>query len=490
MKLQPLNLGIVWHTPLVQRFWAIFGAASIRVKVMGIVLGVIILLGLFVTIQLRSALYDTLETQLYIQGIGISDSIVPRVEQFIHDDLTTLTEYLQDMKAHYTGSGHNTLVDYIIIRNPDGIVLATTTDGAPVPQLRPSLPVEPDDRIHKLTTPWGEVIDVTTSMTNGKILQLGLSEDTIEEITNTVALQIFSITLIMIVVGFVAAFLLTWILTRPILSLVDATRAVAKGDFSRQVTRWANDEIGDLADSFNAMTGSLAHAARERGEREALREDYIRGVISAQEEERKRIARELHDSTSQSLTSLLVGLRNLEQANDLHTIRTRIEDIRAVVNNTLDEVHTLAWQLRPSVLDDLGLAAALGRYIDDYQHRYNIQVDFITRGLDERLPIALETSLYRMVQEGLTNIARHAQAKNASVLLEQRQNEIRVIIEDNGIGFELDRKAYSQKSLGLQGIRERTQLFGGKLTIETQPKQGASLFIEIPLAVTTADGTE
>jgi len=273
--------------------------------------------------------------------------------------------------------------------------------------------------------------------------------------------------------------MLTWILTRPILSLVEATRAVANGDFSRQVTRWANDEIGDLADAFNAMTCSLARAAHERGEREALREGYIRGVISAQEEERKRIARELHDSTSQSLTSLLVGLRNLEEANDLGTVRTRIEDIRKVVNHTLDEVHMLAWQLRPSVLDDLGLAAALGRYMDDYQHRYGIQVDFIMRGLDERLPSALEASLYRMIQEGLTNIARHAQATNASVLLEQRQKGIRVIIEDNGIGFEIDEKAYSPKSLGLQGIRERAQLFGGKLTLESQLGHGTSLFIEI-----------
>jgi len=483
LKVQLSNFDKVWQTALVQRFWSVFGAASIRVKVMGIVLGVIVLLGLFVTIQLRAALYDTLEDQLYVQGIGISDNVVPRVEQLVSEDLSALTDYLRGTKTHYTGSGHNTLVDYVIVRNPDGSILSTTTDGAPPPEIAPSLPINPDDRIRKLTTTWGEVIDVTTLMANGLIVQLGLSEDAIEEITNTVTFQIFSVTLVMIVVGFIAAFLLTWILTRPILSLVEATRAVANGDFSRQVTRWANDEIGDLADAFNTMTHSLAQAARESGEREAMREDYIRGVISAQEEERKRIARELHDSTSQSLTSLLVGLRNLEAANDLLTVRTRIEDIRKVVNNTLDEVHILAWQLRPSVLDDLGLVAALGRYIEDYQNRYQIQVDFVTRGLDERLAIALETSLYRMVQEGLTNIARHAQAKNASVLLEQRQNGIRVIIEDNGIGFEPDKQAYSQKSLGLQGIRERIQLFGGKLTIESQSGQGTSLFIEIPFAV-------
>ncbi len=478
-----VDINTFWRAPLVQRFWDVFGAASIRVKVMGIVLGVIVLLGFFVTIQLRAALYNTLEAQLYSQGIGISDHIADRVAQLAAEDVELLETYLQINQQHYSEGGHNTLVDYIFVRDADGQIIAATVDeSALTPEILQPFP--PPQRVRQLATPWGGVIEAATPLENGYTLQMGLAEDKIEEITNTVAFQIFSITLVMIVVGFIAAFFLTWILTRPILSLVEATRAVTNGDFSRQVSRWANDEIGDLAEAFNAMTRSLARAARERSEREALRENYIRGVIAAQEEERKRIARELHDSTSQSLTSLLVGLRNLEESSDLDTLHTRIEDIRKVVNNTLDEVHTLAWQLRPSVLDDLGLIAALRRYIEDYERRYAIQVDFVTRNLDERLPLALETGLYRVVQEGLTNIARHAKAHNASVLIEQRSKGIRVIIEDNGVGFDPETKGYSRKSLGLQGIRERAQLFGGKLTIESQPGQGTSLFIELPLNIT------
>jgi signal transduction histidine kinase len=208
----------------------------------------------------------------------------------------------------------------------------------------------------------------------------------------------------------------------------------------------------------------------------------LRGLIQAQEDERKRIARELHDSTSQSLTSLLVGLRSLEETTDLAALKPRLDDIRKVVSSTLDEVHSLSWQLRPSVLDDLGLVIALQRYIADYERRYGIEVDFVARGLDGRLPLELETSLYRMVQESLTNIARHAHAKKASILLEKRQRNIRVIVEDNGVGFDPGGVEYNQGSLGLQGIRERAQLFGGRLTIESQPGQGASLFIEIPQA--------
>jgi signal transduction histidine kinase len=243
-----------------------------------------------------------------------------------------------------------------------------------------------------------------------------------------------------------------------------------------------------LAAAFNAMTRSLAQADRERAEREQLRANYIRRVITAQEDERKRIARELHDSTSQALTSLLVGLRHLEEATDPDTAHQRIGEIRKTVNATLDEVHALAWQLRPSVLDDLGLAAALQRYIADYQTRYGIQVDYAARNLAERLPVEVETTLYRVIQEGLTNIARHARAHNASILIEQRAASVRVIVEDNGVGFDVEQ--VGGKRLGLQGIHERVQLLGGKLVIESQPGQGTSLFIEIPLTEPKATNHE
>ena len=483
MTTQPFRISRFWESRWFQRFWDWFGAASIRVKVLGIVLGVIVLLAFFVTIQLRAALYSTLEDELHHQGIGISDSITDIVEARLEaGDLDALQTFLHEMQVHYSEGGHNTLVDYIFVKAVDGEIIVQSDDQTLVDMVINPTAAEILPRIRHLQTPMGHTVDVTTPILDGDmVMRIGLAEDNIEAITDTVTLHIISITLVMIVVGFAAAFFLTWILTRPILSLVEATQQVAKGDFSRQVARWANDEIGDLAEAFNAMTRSLASAERERKEREQMRENYIRGVIKAQEEERKRIARELHDSTSQSLTSLLVGLRNLESTDDLEQVHARIDDIRKVVNGTLEEVHALAWQLRPTVLDDLGLSAALQRYIADYERRFDIQVDFAALGLDERLPVEVETSLYRIIQESLTNILRHARAKNASILLEQRPQSIRVIIEDNGVGFDPEAKSASPSSLGLQGIRERAQLFGGRLTIESQPGQGTSLFVEIPL---------
>jgi signal transduction histidine kinase len=247
----------------------------------------------------------------------------------------------------------------------------------------------------------------------------------------------------------------------------------------QRVPRWANDEIGDLAEAFNAMATTLANADVERAERDQLRARYVSGVITAQEEERKRIARELHDSTSQSLTSLMIGMHALGDTCDSPELRRRADELRCVAAQTLDEVHALALQLRPSVLDDLGLAAALERFIADCRQRYALHIDLALNGLHNRLPMAVETALYRIVQEGLTNVARHAEASTASVFVERRNGSVRAIIEDDGRGFD---PAQVGDRLGLYGIRERAELLGGALVVESEPGRGAGLFVEIPVA--------
>lgn len=157
-----------------------------------------------------------------------------------------------------------------------------------------------------------------------------------------------------------------------------------------------------------------------------------------------------------------------------------MDEIRGLVAHTLDEVHNLSVELRPSVLDDLGLEAALSRYVQDYQTRYPIEVDLVVVGLEERLPPAVETAVYRIIQESLTNIAHHAQAQTVSVLVECSHDRIRAIIEDDGIGFD-EQMAARNGRLGLYGMRERAELLNGALTIESTPGQGTSIFVEVPL---------
>jgi signal transduction histidine kinase len=467
--------------PLFQRFWSFAGAVSVRTKILGIVLGLVLLLGLGVTVQVRAVLTRTMEAQLQEQAASVTRDVAARATDLILiNDLYALHQLLQETQTN------NANVRYAFIVDEYGQVLAHTFGAGFPTGLLDANTAGPTEHHHTivLTTDEGRVWDTAAPIFDGRAgaARVGLTEAGIRQAVDSVTGQLLLTTVLVSVIGITAAAFLTWVLTRPILQLARAAQAVGHGDFTQHVQRWADDEIGDLAESFNRMTQALAQGSQERAEREQLRARYVSGVIAAQEEERKRIARELHDSTSQSLTSLMVGLRALGDTCESPIIQQRSEELRSVAAQTLDEVHELSRQLRPSVLDDLGLPAALERHIADCQRRYSLQIDLAMRGLgDRRLPPDVETALYRIVQEALTNVARHAQATTASVLLEQREGILRAIIEDDGRGFDPHLAGRADQRLGLYGIRERAALLGGKLTIESEPGRGASLFVEIPL---------
>lgn len=490
------------HTRLFEKFWQIAGGVSIRVKVLGIVLGVIVLLGVFVTLQMRATLYDTLIAELLEQGYSLSQHILEQAEALEPaNDVAALRHLLLNRQEHYSDDNHNTLVDYFVLLAGDGTLITSTfADASAVPPvLLSGLTQDSSLSMHSVAGYYvidgHNVLDLVTRHQHDggeqQILRLGLSEANIDHTVDTVTLRLLSITLVMVAVGFAAAYFLTWVLTRPIFDLVAAARAVERGDLARRVPRWADDELGDLAEAFNAMTAALEVADHERTERDQMRAGYISGVINAQEAERQRIARELHDSIGQALTSMLISLKVAQQAADSAERERRLDTLRETVSRTLDEVRTLAWQLRPSALDDLGLVSALEHYIADYSQRYGIQADFTATGLwhgelAARLPHEMETALYRIIQEALTNIARHAQATTVSVFMDRRAASVRVIVEDNGKGFDptaQDHAANGQGrvSLGLQGMRERAALFGGTLEIESRPGEGTTVIAELPL---------
>jgi len=227
---------------------------------------------------------------------------------------------------------------------------------------------------------------------------------------------------------------------------------------------------------------SLYEELRQKG---TLQRQLLERVITVQEEERKRIARELHDQTGQSLTSLIMTLKVLEEASSPQRARAHIGELRDMVVQVLKGVHDLALQLRPSVLDDLGLPAALRHYLRGYEDRFRLPVDLQILGLDrERLAPEVETALYRIVQEALTNVARHSRAHSVSVLLERRGASMKLIVEDDGQGFDVARVMGSgphEGNLGLYGMRERASLLDGTLTIESTPGAGTTVFVEIPL---------
>lgn len=220
-------------------------------------------------------------------------------------------------------------------------------------------------------------------------------------------------------------------------------------------------------------------------ERARAQREMLGSVIDAQEAERARVARDLHDQIGQSLTSVLLGLRLVDgtlatDTPDLDDARAHTAEVRTLVAQALDEVRRLAFDLRPTVLDDVGLVAALRRLASGHTERCGVPVELTLVGVDDdtRLPSEIETVVYRVVQEALTNVARHAAASRANVELSVEDRRVRATVADDGVGFTIDDDLLG--SLGLAGMRERASLVDGRLEIVSGPGEGTTVMLEVP----------
>ncbi|MCJ7619088.1 MAG: sensor histidine kinase, partial [Anaerolineae bacterium] len=210
-------------------------------------------------------------------------------------------------------------------------------------------------------------------------------------------------------------------------------------------------------------------------------------LIDAQEQERKRIAQELHDELGQALTAMSINLSAIDKQLGVELdpeIAERLAETDSLITRTLEQMREMALDLRPSMLDDLGLLPALRWYVKRYENRTGILVDLEVVGLELRLPEHIETAMYRVVQEALTNVARHARANRVDIRLQRRDSIFQAFIEDDGSGFDpaevADREAQG-RGVGLVGIRERIAALGGSLEIKSHPGKGTRLTIELPL---------
>jgi signal transduction histidine kinase len=226
-----------------------------------------------------------------------------------------------------------------------------------------------------------------------------------------------------------------------------------------------------LAETF-ANRAAIAIDLSQRVERDALRR-----AVAAQEAERRHLARELHDETGQALTSILLGLSALEDSERDDAGRAAVANVRELVVRTLQGVRQLAVDLRPKILDDFGLVPALERLGETLAESSGIEIEFVSP-VDARLPEETETALYRIVQEALTNVVKHADAQHVSILLTRQGGTVTVVVEDDGRGF--DPAATREEGFGLEGMRERVALLGGTIRIESRKGAGATLKVEVP----------
>ena len=230
---------------------------------------------------------------------------------------------------------------------------------------------------------------------------------------------------------------------------------------------------------------------RKRAEAERARTEFLTRLVFAQEDERRRIAREMHDQFGEQLTALAVRIRALKDACATDaTWRGHVESIEAIAQRLDRDVDHLVWELRPTALDDLGLRAALANYVQDWSARVGIAAKLHSSGLlDDRLPADTETALYRIAQEALTNVAKHARAANVDVILERRADTVLLIIEDDGVGFDPAGASGGGQGFGLLGMQERAGLVGAMLEIESSAGKGTTVLVRMatPLRSHTSD---
>jgi signal transduction histidine kinase len=201
-------------------------------------------------------------------------------------------------------------------------------------------------------------------------------------------------------------------------------------------------------------------------------------VVEAQELERARLARELHDETGQALASILLGLKPLERTAESDEAREAVASLRTLVVSTLQSVRRLAVELRPSALDDFGLVAAVERLAETFGEQSGVTVDLETQLGDERVSKEAETALYRVIQEALSNVVKHSGATRVSILLQRKGDAVMAVVEDDGSGF--DPSTTRADALGISGMRERASLAGGRLQVESRPGSGTTLVAEVP----------
>jgi two-component system sensor histidine kinase UhpB len=303
------------------------------------------------------------------------------------------------------------------------------------------------------------------------------------ELKENILLLLFAIGISTLVIGIA----LNQLVIKKLQHFVEAASLFGRGDFNRAISFKSDDEIKKLAESFNLMAKTVMEKMR-------LERKYLSQIIEAQENERRRISRELHDEIGQALYAIQFNLemidKDLPQTTSI--VRGRLGEAKSLSSQTLTAMRQLSQDLRPTMLDDLGLIPTLRWYVQNFSNRLNIYSNFEAIGLEEKLSPQIETALYRIVQEALNNIAKHAQADRVEVSLVIRDSRIYASIHDNGKGFDLEKVLHPESpegGFGIIGIKERVSLLGGQIDIQSRPGFGTLISIEIPYE-SVRDGDE
>ncbi len=447
-------------------------------KILGIGALVAVLFGGIALLETRESmgrvLTQLLEQRTQLVARAISDSIERPMST---DDRYSVQETVRRSRQSVPD------VQYVFALTAEGEVVAHTFARAvPLDLLRLAREGSPSaDGLQMLGSEQGMILDAQLPILDGRAgsLHVGMGDAAIAGELSAWTRSIYRSLAISVALGILLAIILTNLLAKPIHHLEQAANSIRAGAFDARARIFSFDEIGHLAVSFNQMAESLQSYQREVEEKEQARAALIEHVVRTLEEERKSVSRELHDHFGQSLLAVLLAIQS--DCDFSSNCGSACAQIEQKLRELVDDVHRLAWGMRPSILDDYGLDHALSRHVEETASHLGIEIDYhSTLGLGQaRLPESVELTLFRVVQEATTNIARHSGASRASVVFLRTRDAYVLIVEDDGRGFEVT-TARNNRCLGLIGLRERVGLLGGTVDIESAPDRGTTIRVRIP----------
>lgn len=459
---------------------------SVYYRILAMALFIIALLSFATGLIVWDSLDDIVSQQLQKRGTEIATHVALAGGNYIlMEDIYNLYE----LAAQTAASSED--VRYILIIDSNKRLLAHTFHGGIPKGMLDDMPNFTQQKISIYNSDEGLIHDIVVPIENGAVgyVQVGMTE---KYTRNSINQHVRDILLTVLVICALAVFLssrISALITKPIRNLAEVAESITRGNLGIRANIRDTGEVGKLATAFNEMAASLIKASADKevllGElrtKDQMRDTLITKLMTAQEDERKRISRELHDETSQALTSLMLTMRVLAEDASNQEQKDALLLGRDVAANILREVRDLAVELRPPALDDLGLVAAIERYSEKFAIRHGLDIDLNTSGQQTSVDGQIAVALYRIVQESLNNVVQHSGATTVSIDITFQPEQIMVTIADNGKGISDSDLVRAQKEhrLGLYGMRERVELLQGRLDIRQSPFGGTELFIAIP----------
>jgi signal transduction histidine kinase len=485
--------------------------SSLRIKLTLLIEALVIMLVVITGIITTMREKETLEEEIYKRGLALANDLAKfAANPLLSNDLATLRRFVNHTMAQE-------YVRYALILDPQGKVVMHSDLGQIGKVYRSNLVQRaitaqeagcaPPSGTQEEKNQCNIYAPIMVSEARLGTVLLGYSYLAVEKEIATARRQIVYIGLGTITIGAIIAYLLATFISLPIRKITERMEQVSKGDLDTVLDIKRNDEIGNLVNSFNQMaadlgrhrkhlevlvaarTAELTQEIRERTKAEAeLRrsQDQLRDLAAhlqfIREEERTQIAREIHDELGQAMTAIKMDVHWLSRklSGGQPLLSDKLKSMSKLIDLTVHTVRRISSELRPKLLDDLGLSAAMEWQINEFGDRSGIQCDFRSEPEDIILDQARSTAFFRIFQETLTNIARHAQATKVEVMLKEDAGKVEMTVRDDGRGITAERIA-DPKALGITGMRERAHSLGGYVVIAGVLGQGTTVMVSIPL---------